>query len=406
MRSVEIFAGAGGLALGNDLAGFKTAAIVEWDRWACDTVRQNKLRGYPPVADWQIIEGDVRKVRWEDAIDGQIDLVSGGPPCQPFSMGGRARSADDQRDMFPTAADAIGQLRPRAFILENVRGLTRASFSSYFQYIQLRLGNPEVISRPNESWIDHYGRLQVQHSSGATGLRYNVFPHVVNAADFGVPQQRHRVFLVGFRSDIGSGWTFPEATHSRTSLQYDQFVSGSYWDRNRVSRSRRLPSPSDAVLATIKRDHESSQNFLPWRTVRDAIGDMPRPSSRGSSTFLNHKLQLGARSYPGHTGSHIDLPAKTLKAGGHGVPGGENMIRYQDGSLRYFTVRESARLQTFPDNYELHGSWTEVMRQLGNAVPVHLAQVVASSVRDHLAACDSTFSVGVGDPVDSQLIEV
>ena len=103
---------------------------------------------------------------------------------------------------------------------------------------------------------------------------------------------------------------------------------------------------------------------------------------------MNHRLQAGARIYPGHTGSPLDLPAKTLKAGDHGVPGGENMLVRTDGSVRYFSVRESARLQTFPDGYELHGAWSEAMRQLGNAVPVTLAQVVASSVATHLLMAD------------------
>src|SRR5690606_28699354 len=88
---------------------------------------------------------------------------------------------------------------------------------------------------------------------------------------------------------------------------------------------------------------------------------------------------------PGHTGSPLDLPAKTLKAGGHGVPGGENMMVRDDGSVRYFTVRESARLQTFPDGYVFHGSWSETMRQLGNAVPVALGRLVAGSVAEQLA---------------------
>jgi DNA (cytosine-5)-methyltransferase 1 len=101
---------------------------------------------------------------------------------------------------------------------------------------------------------------------------------------------------------------------------------------------------------------------------------------------LNHIFQDGAKAYPGHTGSYIDEPAKTLKAGVHGVPGGENMVRRADGSVRYFTVRESARLQTFPDNYRFHGAWTECMRQLGNAVPVELARQVGVSVAEHLKA--------------------
>lgn len=88
----------------------------------------------------------------------------------------------------------------------------------------------------------------------------------------------------------------------------------------------------------------------------------------------------GARIYKGHTGSPLDEPAKTLKAGDHGVPGGENMVAFPDGSVRYFTIRESARLQSFPDSYVFPGSWTESMRQLGNAVPVKLAHMLGQSI--------------------------
>ena len=102
--------------------------------------------------------------------------------------------------------------------------------------------------------------------------------------------------------------------------------------------------------------------------------------------FSDHKFQPGARSYKGHTGSPYDEPAKTLKAGVHGVPGGENMLARGDGSVRYFTVRESARLQTFSDDIVFHGAWSETMRQLGNAVPVRLAQAVGAAVANELEA--------------------
>ena len=119
--------------------------------------------------------------------------------------------------------------------------------------------------------------------------------------------------------------------------------------------------------------------------MRDAIGDLPEPSSKGEHpTFANHRLNPGARVYVGHTGSQIDWPSKTLKAGVHGVPGGENMIAFEDGSVRYLTVREAARIQTFPDSWRFEGAWSEAMRQLGNAVPVVLAGVVARSVAGHL----------------------
>lgn len=109
-----------------------------------------------------------------------------------------------------------------------------------------------------------------------------------------------------------------------------------------------------------------------------------RSGIEGSEDFPDHGFQSGARTYSGHTGSALDQPAKTLKAGDHGVPGGENMMIMDTGEVRYFTVRESARLQTFPDGFRFRGSWTETMRQLGNAVPVALAQRVAASVAEKL----------------------
>lgn len=386
MRSVELFAGAGGLALGGELAGFKPELVVEWDRWACDTIRENKASGYPLVNDWQVHEGDVRAVDWS-AVEGPITVVTGGPPCQPFSMGGKARAADDRRDMFPAAIEVIRNLRPDAFILENVRGLTRPAFANYFNYIQLQLRHPEMASLPGESWVDHYERLQAEHTTASsTELSYKVVPTLVNAADYGVPQQRHRVFIVGFRSDLDAEWSFPKATHSQDALLYDQWVTGDYWKRHRVPKSKRAPmNPRLAGRVEALRAADPGELLKPWRTVRDAISDLPAPRLSGSKDHLNHVLQPGARSYPGHTGSPIDWPAKALKAGGHGVPGGENMLLNPDGSVRYFSIRESARLQTFPDRYELHGAWGEAMRQLGNAVPVLLAQKVAGSVAEHIA---------------------
>jgi DNA (cytosine-5)-methyltransferase 1 len=120
--------------------------------------------------------------------------------------------------------------------------------------------------------------------------------------------------------------------------------------------------------------------LLPWKTVRDTLKDVPWPCA--DHGIPDHVFKPGARSYPGHTGSDYDWPAKTIKAGGHGVPGGENMIRYADGSIRYFTVFEAKKIQTFPDDYVIKGAWGEAMRQIGNAVPVELARIIG----DRLAA--------------------
>ena len=122
MRALELFAGAGGLAMGVSLAGFKPLAVVEWDRWACDTVRENQARGFPIVQDWPLTEGDVRKFDLSSIPEG-IELIAGGPPCQPFSLGGKHRAYEDDRDMFPVSVEVVRKIRPKAFIMENVKGM-------------------------------------------------------------------------------------------------------------------------------------------------------------------------------------------------------------------------------------------------------------------------------------------
>lgn len=386
MRAIELFAGAGGLAIGSSLAGFKHEAVVEWNRDACRTIRENQLKGVAIVKDWPLIEGDVRDFDYSLLSDG-IDLVAGGPPCQPFSLGGKHQGHEDERDMFPEAARAVKELRPRAFIVENVKGLLRQSFASYFNYILLRLTYPELTQKRGEPWEKHLGRLEGHHTGNRRfeGLSYQVVHRLVNAADFGVPQKRERVVIVGFRNDQIEGWSFPEATHSEERLLWDMWVSEEYWDRHEISKRRR-PGIPESILKSLDRIQSMGRpHTLPWRTVRDAIADLPDPSRKDwTKVHPNHAFNPGARAYPGHTGSSWDAPAKTLKAGGHGVPGGENMLANGDGSVRYFTVRESARLQTFPDEYLFSGAWGEIMRQLGNAVPVLLAKRVASSVKSHL----------------------
>lgn len=381
MKAVELFAGAGGLGMGISRAGFKPQQIVEWDRWCCDTIRENQKAGVKAVSRWpEPTEGDVRHVNFAK-YEGQIDLVSGGPPCQPFSLGGKHQAHNDSRDMWPQAVRAIREAKPRAFIFENVKGLTRASFASYLAYIVQQLTYPEIGRTAEETWLEHLSRLEAHHTSGSdSGLRYNVIWQVLNAADYGVPQRRERVVFVGFRSDTGIAWSFPEKTHSLDALLWDQCRTESYWDRHAVPSILR---DIDARVFARGLNLNEKPTTKSWQTVRDAIGDLPDPQ-HGISQYVDHNFQSGARSYAGHTGSPLDEAAKTLKAGVHGVPGGENMLRRPDGSVRYFTIRESARLQTFPDDYRLHGSWTEAMRQLGNAVPVQLAQAVAQGVAKRL----------------------
>ena len=392
MKSIELFAGAGGLGMGVGRAGVTPTKVVEWDRWCCDTIRENRITGISDLNNWpEPTEGDVRTVDFR-GHEGRIGLVTGGPPCQPFSLGGRHRGHADARDMWSEAVRVVRETKPLAFIFENVKGLTRASFATYLAYVLHQLTYPEVVRKDGEDWAEHLGRLEQHHSANGGrlqgGLAYNVILRVLNAADYGVPQRRERVVFVGFRNDLGIEWSFPDPTHSLDALLWDQVHTTDYWERHAVPfRERFIAS---RLYDRAKRVKERP-GMAPWRTVREAIFDLPDPEKnpRMAANVRDHRFQPGTRVYPGHTGSPLDEPAKTLKAGVHGVPGGENMLARPDGGVRYFTVRESARLQTFPDDFRFHGSWTETMRQLGNAVPVRLAEVIARSVCEHLSAAAS-----------------
>ena len=355
MRSVELFTGCGGLGLGLARAGFVHELLVEWTYDAVQTVVHNRDRGIEHIVDWPLEFSDVRSVDWTRYRG--ASLVAGGPPCQPFSIGGKHLGDVDHRDMWPQAIRAVAEVKPKAFLFENVRGLARPKFGAYLAAIVDRLREPTV------------------------GLRYDVKVGNVNAADFGAPQKRHRVVIYGIERTLGVTAPNFEPTHSRKRLLWDQFVTGSYWaEHGLVSRIDNC-SPRDAEVVSGLRRSKVAPMGSRWATVRDALSGLGEPDGRN-----NHILQPGARVYKGHTGSPLDEPAKALKAGDHGVPGGENMMVRDDGSVRYFTLREAARLQGLPDDYEFPRSWSESMRQLGNAVPCQLSKAVGLSIREALTA--------------------
>lgn len=395
MRSVELFAGAGGLAIATANAGFDHEAVLEWDQNACDTIRRNKAAGLPHVRDWNVIQGDVSEYDFRQHA-GKVAFVSGGPPCQPFSIGGKHKGMDDGRNMFPHAVRAVREIAPKAFMFENVKGLLRKNFANYYNYIIQQLTYPEIVRRGDEEWTDHHARLERAVTGGKhLGLKYNVVFQLLNAADYGVPQRRERVLIVGVRADLGITFSFPTPTHEEDALVYEKWVSGDYWDRHKVAKRNR-PALPDRLRSRVERLSclWSTAMLQPWQTVRDAISDLPQIGlGERCSKFPNHFYNPGARAYAGHNGSPLDEPAKTLKAGDHGVPGGENMVRLPDGSVRYFSVRECARIQTFPDDWVLEGSWTESMRQLGNAVPVHMAQVVATELHQMVQRGDHAVGI-------------
>lgn len=385
INSIELFSGTGGLALGLQMSGFHHTDLYEWNEASCNNIRYNIKNGYSKIKDWNVIQSDVRTVCYND-YSGSIQLVAGGPPCQPFSLGGKHKAYDDKRDMFPEAVRAIREIHPEAFIFENVRGLLRKSFQSYFNYILLQLEHPEISKPADATWQEHLAVLERHHTSRHDqGLSYHVVFRLLNAADYGIPQMRQRVIIVGFRSDYDAHWSFPAPTHSQDALLYSKWIVKDYWEKHHILMPKDAPL-SDLKLRDVQRNvEERIVPSNPWQTVRDALYGLPNPQINSSeSPYHNHDFRPGAKVYAGHSGSLLDEPSKTIKAGAHGVPGGENMIVLDDGSVRYYTVRESARIQTFPDEYVFSSSWTESMRQIGNAVPVKLAHIIGSSVYDKM----------------------
>ncbi len=395
MKTLEIFSGAGGLAKGLELAGFDHSAFVELNENACVSLRRN----FDPD---KVFEGDIRDFDFHELAN--IDVVAGGPPCQPFSLGGKHGANNDSRDMFPYAINAIEILSPKAFVFENVKGLLRETFSDYFRYIILRLTFPDAHPTLKTTWEEHFQSLQKINYERYGGIKYKIKHTLVNAADYGVPQCRERVVIVGLRSDLDSVWEFPLPTHSEERLLWDKFVTGSYWDAHEVPQAQReiCCNGQRAKVSKLRNTLGFFEPKLrPWRTIRDALKDVPDP--RAKHRIVDHIFRDLARVYPGHNGSSYDSPSKTLKAGDHGVPGGENMIRFHDGTVRYFTVFEGKRIQTFPDDYQILGAWTEAMRQIGNAVPVLLGETIGDALFKKIASPHQPNTQSFADRTDSPI---
>jgi len=284
---VELFAGCGGMALALEQLGMRHLALVERDKNCVQTLRKN---GFD-----QVVHSDANCVNY--SVYKGADLVVGGPPCQPFSNGGQGGGREDERDGWPIAIRAVKEIQPRGFLFENVAGFCRDKFKDYVDGILAQL------------WE----------------LGYSVHLHSIDAADYGVPQYRRRVLMIGIK---GVSWF-------------------------------QAPKPQE---------HEI--------TVREALASLGPPN--GLNGHDEHPVL--PRSYPGHTGSVWDRPSKTVVAGANGQSGGSGMITLDDESLRYFTVRELARIQTFPDTFKLPKTWSHAVKQLGNACPPLLIKQFAKEL--------------------------
>jgi DNA (cytosine-5)-methyltransferase 1 len=366
----ELFTGAGGMALGLDQAGFRHVGLVERDPSAIETLRANA--GGAGVRVGGLVEAqDVHAVRYREVSD--LTLLAAGVPCQPFSLAGNHLGKHDYRNLFPEVFRAQRETTPRALLLENVWGLARTNFRLYLEYLLLHLALPALTARRHEGWIAHKARLRSSLKLRSEPT-YDVWVSAIECANFGVPQRRNRLFIVALRTDLDTSWQWPSATHSEDGLLHAKYCSGTYWADHGLEPRGNPEREPQATLLSLRPSRR-------WRTVRDAISKLPTPALDGDGRHHpNHHWIDGARAYRGHTGSRLDEPSKTLKAGVHGVPGGENMLMLEDGSLRYFTVHEAALLQTFPAGYVFCGTRSAAIRQIGNAAPARVVKILGAKV--------------------------
>lgn len=388
---VELFVGLGGMARGLETAGFAHRLVVEQHPRAVAILQRD-----PVSSRWPLHADDVREVDYAP-IGEDVDLLAAGVPCQPFSQGGAHAGPADDRNMFPETFAAIRALRPRAVLIENVRGLARPRFTRFLSYVVDHLSAPHIAIRPKESWQDHHLRLGAASAApnGRAADRYVVEWRSICAADYGVAQRRVRIIMVAIREDLAGRWEWPQPTHSANALLREK-IDGHYWTEHHLpQRSIDLPKATRARAERLPRPLCRQR----WRTLRDVIGDLPAPAEKPDDAALHgHVFWPGARLYRGHLGSLLDEASKTIKAGVHGVAGGEHIVHLDDDTFRYLTVRECMRIQDLPDDMVIETNRTAAMRQVGNAVPPRVAEVFGRAIACAILDPDRSSVQRGGDP--------
>lgn len=299
MKVVSLFSGAGGLDLGFKMAGHEIIWANDLYGDAVDTYRQN-------LGDHIVME-DISEVDASDIPD--CDIVMGGFPCQGFSVANTKRHVDDERnELYKQLIRVIKAKNPKFFLAENVKGLTNIGHGEVFKMVLNDFEN----------------------------LGYKVKYQIMNAADYGVPQTRQRVIIIGVRNDISWEYVYPEPTH----------------------------------------DKDSKDGLQRWVSVSEALKDLPDPDMENdipNHTYSKYKLNING--YIGHRLLDPDKPAPTVTARGDNK-GGVVILPHPNGRRR-MSCRELATIQSFPLDYEFKGNNSSVYRQIGNAVPPLLAYAVA-----------------------------
>ncbi len=330
MRVLDVFAGAGGLSIGLEQAGFEIAAGAEWDADACETF----AKAHPSADILQVDVSATSFSRWRDSVN----VVVGGPPCQPWSTGGKQLGAADPRDGWPAFIKVLNEVQPQAFIAENVAGLA------------LGAGRDQLYSL--------LGELR-----GSAELGYGLAAMVLNAADYGVPQKRQRLVIVGVR---GAELQFPEPAFGPVSSRPWR-TAGETVGAEPIGE----PNPSIVTYARLPDLRPSPYDGLIFNG-----GGRPMDLTKPAPTLL---ASMGGNKTP-----WIDTLGIVPAYHAHLMAGGEPRIGQVPGARR-ITVQEAALLQTFPVGMHFAGRRSSCYRQIGNAVPTLLAQAVGERLMQALA---------------------
>lgn len=334
--SIELFAGGGGMALGFEKAGFEHVLLNEIDKSACATLRKNRPH-------WNVIEGDVGDLDFS-IYKNKIDIVTGGFPCQAFSYAGKKRGFDDTRGtLFFEFARCINEVKPKMFIGENVRGLLTHDNGRTIETIKAAL---------NE-------------------LGYTlVEPKVLKAIYYKVPQKRERLIIIGIRNDLADNITnfkFPSPYYKVLTVS-DALQKGDLYDSD---------VPFSEGVSYPKRKKEIMENVPEGGFWKDLSDELQREYMGGSYYLGGGKTGLARRL-------SMKAPSLTLVCS----PAMKQTERCHPIETRPLTIRESARIQTFPDEWEFMGSKSHVYKQIGNAVPVNMAHALARRIIDFLNKID------------------
>ncbi len=319
MRVVSLFAGCGGLDLGLIQAGHKIVLATDFDK-DCKVTYDNNF-------DHKLLLKDVKELEADELP--KYDLLTGGFPCQGFSIANKYRNEKDKRnELYLEIVRLLNQTKPKYFLAENVPGI-------------LSIGKGEVVKQIMKEFSE------IGKESGFSG--YEVHKYKLNSADYGVPQGRKRVIFLGVSKE--------EVTEENRKVLFDNF-------------------PPSKTHSNKKED-----NLPPYKTLKDAIGNLPEPYTKEGEKILNHygtQHKVKINGYMGNRKLSWDKPGPTMvgRGGGTGGP----VIAVHPNCVRRFTVRETAIIQSFPMDFEFFGSKSSQFRQIGNAVAVgfayHLGKVL------------------------------